>query len=86
MFAQALWMNIPLMVLIFALWVGIPLWLVLRRKDWHGKHDHPTVPAYMARRRVAPIRVSMVRLRRPARPAGYGRRHPVRPLTGDANG
>ena len=29
------WMllNIPLMVLFFALWVGIPMWLVLRRPD-----------------------------------------------------
>ena len=83
MFAQALWMNIPLMVLVFALWVGIPLWLVLRRKDWHGKHETPSVPAYMARRRVAPIRVSMVHIRRSA---GYTGRRSMRPLTGDANG
>jgi hypothetical protein len=29
------WMlvNIPLMVLFFALWAGIPMWLVLRRPD-----------------------------------------------------
>ena len=26
-------LNIPLMVLFFALWVGIPAWLVLRRPD-----------------------------------------------------
>jgi hypothetical protein len=25
--------NIPLMVLFFALWVGIPMWLVVRRPD-----------------------------------------------------
>jgi hypothetical protein len=25
--------NIPLMVLFFALWVGIPLWLVVRHPD-----------------------------------------------------
>jgi hypothetical protein len=25
--------NIPLMVLFFALWAGIPLWLVTRRPD-----------------------------------------------------
>jgi hypothetical protein len=83
MFAQALWMNIPLMVLIFALWVGIPLWLVLRRPDWHGKHENPTVPAYMARRRVTPIRVSMVRLRQSA---GYRRRRSMGQLTGGVNG
>jgi hypothetical protein len=30
-----IWMllNIPLMVLFFALWAGIPMWLVLRRPD-----------------------------------------------------
>ena len=26
-------LNIPLMVLFFALWAGIPLWLVLKRPD-----------------------------------------------------
>jgi len=28
-----LMINIPLMVLFFALWVGIPVWLVLKRSD-----------------------------------------------------
>ena len=28
-----LFLNIPLMVLFVALWVGIPTWLVLRRPD-----------------------------------------------------
>ena len=28
-----LFLNIPLMVLFMALWVGIPTWLVLRRPD-----------------------------------------------------
>ena len=41
--------NIPLMALAFALWVGIPLWLVARRSDWRGKPEARTVPAYMAR-------------------------------------
>jgi len=26
-------LNIPLMVLFFALWVGVPMWLVLKRPD-----------------------------------------------------
>jgi hypothetical protein len=26
-------LNIPLMVLFFALWAGIPVWLVLKRPD-----------------------------------------------------
>jgi hypothetical protein len=29
----ALLYNIPLMVLFFALWVGVPMWLVIRRPD-----------------------------------------------------
>jgi len=28
-----LWVNIPLMVLFVALWVGIPTWLVLKHPD-----------------------------------------------------
>jgi hypothetical protein len=27
------WMNIPLMVVFFAAWTGIPLWLSLRHPD-----------------------------------------------------
>jgi hypothetical protein len=80
--SDILWMNIPLMALVFALWVGIPLWLVLRRPDWHGRHETGAVPAYLAHRTV-PVRVAMVRLPRPAAP---GRRHSMRPVTGDANG
>jgi len=26
-------LNVPLMVLFFALWVGVPMWLVLKRPD-----------------------------------------------------
>lgn len=39
-----LWINIPLMVLAFALWVGVPLWLVLRHPD---RHPRAAVPAYL---------------------------------------
>ena len=56
--STALWMNIPLMVLAFGLMAGIPLWLVLRRHDWHGKHETPSVPAYMTPRPV-PVRVAL---------------------------
>jgi hypothetical protein len=79
--SAVLWMNIPLMVLAFGLMIGIPLWMVVRRSDWHGKQEARTVPAYLAHR-THPIRVSMVRVHRPA---GYDRRS-VRPLTGGANG
>jgi hypothetical protein len=33
-------LNVPLMVLFFALWVGVPIWLVLRHSD-----AGPTPPA-----------------------------------------
>ena len=74
--------NIPLMVLAFALWVGIPLWLVARRSDWRGKPEARTVPAYMARR-ATPIRAARVRL---PRVAGYDGRLALRPLSSGANG
>ena len=28
-----IWINVPLMVVFFALWVGIPTWLVLKHPD-----------------------------------------------------
>jgi hypothetical protein len=58
MTAQALWMNIPLMVLAFGAWVGVPLWLVFRHPDRHPRETR-TAPAYLraARpKRPAPIR------------------------------
>jgi len=79
--SAVLWMNIPLMVLAFGLMVGIPLWMVLRRADWHGKQETLTVPAYLARR-PHPVRAAMVRL---PRNAGYEGR-PNWPLTGGAKG
>ena len=76
--SAVLWMNIPLMVLAFGLMTGIPLWLVTRRGDWHGKPEARTVPAYLARRAV-PARV------RVAPSAGYAGRRPMRPAAGGAN-
>lgn len=79
--SAVLWMNIPLMVLAFGLVVGIPLWMVLRRPDWHGRQETRSMPAYLARR-AHPIRVAMVRVQQPA---GYDRRS-MRPVTGGVNG
>jgi hypothetical protein len=28
MTAEFLWINIPLMALFFALWVGVPMWMI----------------------------------------------------------
>jgi hypothetical protein len=48
MIAEFLWINIPLMVLAFALWVGVPMWMVLRRPD-RDPRETRTVPAYLRR-------------------------------------
>jgi hypothetical protein len=80
--SDVLAMNIPLMVLAFALWVAIPLWLVARRADWRGRPEARTVPAYMARR-ATPIRAARVRL---PMVAGYDGRLALRSLSGGANG
>ena len=69
--SAVLWMNVPLMVLAFGAMVGIPLWLVLRRPDWHGKQEARTIPAYIVRQRreATAQRQHPSRTRRPAHPA-----------------
>lgn len=79
--STALWMNIPFMVLAFALWAGVPLWLVLRRPGWSGKQETRSVPAYLARP-TAPVQVALVRVPR----SGYDGRRSLRPLADGANG
>jgi hypothetical protein len=79
--SAVLWMNIPLMVLAFGLMVGLPLWMVMRRSDWHGKQEARSVPAYLARR-THPVRASMVRVHRPA---SYDHRS-MRPVADGTNG
>ena len=56
MTATFLWINIPLMVLAFALWVGIPMWMVLRRPD-RDPRETRTVPAYL-RQQGVPVAAS----------------------------
>jgi len=51
MTAVFLWINIPLMVIAFALWVGIPMWMILRRPD-RDPRETRTVPAYLRHRDV----------------------------------
>ena len=45
MIGQALWMNIPLMIIAFGLWVGVPLYFVLRHPERHPREDR-TVPLH----------------------------------------
>jgi len=54
--SDVLLMNIPLMALFLGLWAGVPLWLVIRRADWHGKPAARTVPTYLAAQRE-PVRI-----------------------------
>jgi hypothetical protein len=70
------------MLLAFALWVGVPLWMVRHRPDWRGKPETRSVPAYLARP-AAPVQVARVRV---PRPVGYDGRCSMRPLTGGVNG
>ncbi len=60
----------------------LPLWLVLRRSDWHGKPEGRTVPAYLARRPV-PVQAAMVRV---PQAADYQGRSVRRALAGGVNG
>ena len=48
MTGEFLWINIPLMVLFFGLWVGIPMWMIFKRPDRHPGETR-TVPAYLRR-------------------------------------
>jgi hypothetical protein len=38
------WMNIPLAAMIFAIWTGVPLWLVLRHPDRGPESRGPDTP------------------------------------------
>ena len=60
MSAHVLWMNIPLMIIAFGLWVGVPLYLVLRHPERHPKENR-AMPAYLGR--SSERRVSSGRLR-----------------------
>jgi hypothetical protein len=39
------WLNIPLMVVVFGLWAGIPLWHTLTRWDAELKAKHAEIAA-----------------------------------------
>jgi hypothetical protein len=51
MTAQVLWMNVPLMILAFGVWAGVPLWLVLRHPDRHPSESR-SMPAYLRETRT----------------------------------
>ena len=52
MTAEVLWITIPLVVLALALWVGVPMWIVLRHPDRRPPETR-TVPAYLRERAMA---------------------------------
>jgi hypothetical protein len=39
--------NVPLMILFFALWVGVPTWLVVRHPDTGPQAAHQPALAYL---------------------------------------
>jgi len=47
--AEILGINIPFMVLFFALWAGIPMWMIRKRPDRHPRETR-AVPAYLRQR------------------------------------
>jgi hypothetical protein len=49
MTAEFLWINVPFMVLFFALWAGIPMWVIVKHPDRHPRETR-TVPAYLRQR------------------------------------
>ncbi|MGD0702867.1 MAG: hypothetical protein ABSA02_23665 [Trebonia sp.] len=65
MTAQVLWMNIPLMILAFGAWVGVPLWFVLRHPEQHPKENR-SVPAYMRAQQRTSRKQRPTRVRVPA--------------------
>ena len=52
MTAEFLWINVLLMALFFALWVGVPMWMSFKRPDRHPRETR-TVPAYLRQRTAA---------------------------------
>jgi hypothetical protein len=57
MTAQVLWMNVPLMILAFGVWAGVPLWLVLRHPDRHPSESR-SMPTYLRETRTRPAWVN----------------------------
>ena len=50
MISEFLWINIPLMALFFALWVGVPMWMIFKRPD-RDPRETRTIPAYLRKQR-----------------------------------
>lgn len=72
MAAEFLWINIPLMALAFALWVGVPMWLVLRHPDRHPRETR-VVPAYLRQRAGIPVTGLPMQRQAPSRDHGERR-------------
>ncbi|MFY9865292.1 MAG: hypothetical protein WB688_00965 [Trebonia sp.] len=52
MISEFLWINIPLMALFFALWVGVPMWMIFKRPD-RDPRETRTIPAYLRKSATA---------------------------------
>jgi hypothetical protein len=65
MTAEFLWINVPLMVLAFAICVGVPLWMMLKHPDRNPRETR-TVPGYL-REQAADRASANTRRRAPVR-------------------
>jgi hypothetical protein len=54
MTAEFLWINISLMALFFALWVGVPMWMIFKRPD-RDPRETRTIPAYLLKHATVDI-------------------------------
>jgi len=50
-----MWLNIPLMAVVFLAVAGIPLWLVLRRPEFSGRPDGSALDAEMHAQRLVEL-------------------------------
>jgi hypothetical protein len=67
--SSAVWMNLLMALPFIAAFIGIPLWMTLKRPE--RAPDHSQARAYLAARQTAVPAVATVRIAQPVtRPAG----------------
>lgn len=67
--AGILWINIPLMVLAFAIITGVPLWMVIRRPDRDPRETRVAQANPMEARALRALRARRQRAAAPAETA-----------------
>jgi hypothetical protein len=67
-------LNIPLMAAFFGLWVGIPLWMVIKRPDTGEKRAPASIATAVRARRVERAEAAYRRVRYPELASAAGQR------------